>query len=290
MSYPRLTSLMAAGALLASCTGLSYSERVDPRGSRPAASHVPSEIAILAQDLEERASLRSSLGSARILVEALEPIGPRKGRHRFAILDEEDLRAVQDTIRYELEMALGNRLNVLDPDAAIRASEAGAESDSAPGASLRDRLGATHAVVGTFVRNGDLVDIAVRLVDLRDGWIVATAERRIPRFVPRAAVTIRSEVRGEQGGGRRLQRTTAQGDSMEPQPAVEPIRSAPAPQLAAAEPVIPEDATIEFDAGPAAARLGSSGTVVRPLPGEGESNEEGAPAGAPSSGNRGEHH
>lgn len=286
MKDPRPTLFAASLALLSGCIGTGYHQTVPQRSARVVVSDVSSEIAALAQELEGRASLRSSLGSARILVEDLEAIGPRKGRHRFAILDEEDLRAVRDTIRYELEMALGNRLNILDPDAAMAAEEPAGDGVNA--ASLRQRLGATHAVVGTFVRNGEVVDISLRLVDLRDGWIVATAERRIPRFVPRAALSLRSGSLEEQARVKALQRTTAMSepDGEDPTASSAPEGSfgdEAAAELASTAPIIPEDAKIEFQAGPAAARFGVTGTVILPPAGA-------AGTAVPTTSGRGEHH
>lgn len=292
MKDPRPILIAASLVLLTGCVGSAYHQPVAQEGARVMASDVHSEIAALAQELEERASLRSSLGSARILVEDLEPIGPRKGRHRFAILDEDDLRAVQDTIRYELEMALGNRLNILDPGAVIPAEGSG--SEEAQAASMRQRLGATHAVVGTFVRNGDVVDIALRLVDLRDGWIVATAERRIPRFVPRVAVTLRSSQLEEQARLKVLQRTTAMTRPEADQPAASSVplgtvETGRAAELTSRAPVIPEDAKIEFQVGPAASRFGASGTLILPPP-IGDTSPGAVSPGVGLPGERGEHH
>ena len=81
---------------------------------------------------------------------------------------------VVETLQYELTLALGNRLNVVDPGVILGVDASRDE--------LRQRTGATHAVVGTWYRVGNHVDVAARIVSLDDGWIVATAQKRIRDF------------------------------------------------------------------------------------------------------------
>lgn len=257
------TSVVAAtlaGALLsAGCMTTAFERRYDPRPAEQPAADVAAEISALAASLEERAALRTSLGAARVVVEDLEVLRPREARYRYATLDERDANAVRATVRHELEMALSNRLNVVDVDAA--------RGDGARPA------GATHVIRGTILRTGGDVDLSLKLVDLRDGWIVATAQRRIERFVARDAVPVGRA--GESDARRRTAEVETSTDVAGEPAAQEPTPVAQEPELEpviAAEPVAPEvdadgvptGAVIEFDAGPAASRLEALGGGTPP--------------------------
>ncbi|QDV08058.1 hypothetical protein Poly30_35940 [Planctomycetes bacterium Poly30] len=159
-----LTSTTVLLLGLAGCSTVSRSG-YDPHSESGGGMHradTAFEIGAIADELAERAESRTSLGTARIQIGALDAIEPRKSPYRQVTLLERDLRATQATIRHELEMALGNRMNLV-----------GAGADLA-----------THAIEGEFLRSADSLDLSLRLVELKSDWIVATARRTIEDFVP----------------------------------------------------------------------------------------------------------
>lgn len=120
------------------------------------------EIDGLASELVERAESRSPLGNARVRVEDLDAIEPRRSPYRQVSVLERDLRATESTLRHELAMSLSNRINVVGASAEI----------------------STHRIEGEFLRSATAVELSLRLVEIKSDWIVATARRRIENFVP----------------------------------------------------------------------------------------------------------
>lgn len=242
-----LQGLLLAG-LASSCQTYPLRVNYDPRPPELPPANVAAEVSALATSLEERASLRTSLGTARVVVEDLEILQPREARYRYAVLEERDVRAVQATVRHELEMSLGNRLNVVDR----RALQDRARDD----AELERLSGATHAVTGTLLREGGDVEIALRLVDLRDGWIVATAQRRIERFVARDLVPLEETARTDPRQRTAEVEEAPRGETLtvvDDLPIEPPVEAEPEGDVF--DDGVPLDAIIEFDAGPAASRL-----------------------------------
>ncbi|MEM9381338.1 MAG: hypothetical protein AAGB93_15400 [Planctomycetota bacterium] len=183
------TLVVAAGA--AGCVSETYSMYERNQKSAPKTADLAYEISVLVDDLSERAGLRIPLGSARVIIDEPVPIRPKSARFRPAAQGERDRRATQAAVRFELEMALGNRMNVVGAgDLASGALESPAtEVAGRPEQSLAqraERTGATHALLGSFVRDGDDLDLSVRLIELDSEWIVATARRRITNYVPDA--------------------------------------------------------------------------------------------------------
>ncbi|MEL6716635.1 MAG: FlgO family outer membrane protein, partial [Planctomycetota bacterium] len=183
-SVVRHASSSVAALSLAACAAIGGDFDPTARGGGGPSANTPTQIAELAAALEERASARVQIGALRVLVEPFEEVEGELPRHRHAILDAREAQAVVETLQYELTLSLGNRINVVDPAAVTTASSSRAE--------LRRATGATHAVVGTWYRAGDDVDVAARLVALDDGWIVATAQRRIVDFEGRILSSTRS--------------------------------------------------------------------------------------------------
>ncbi|MEE2940784.1 MAG: hypothetical protein VX460_10400 [Planctomycetota bacterium] len=184
------------------------------------------EISALAGALEERAALRTSLGAARVVIGDLEVLQPRAGSYRDAAALQREAEAVRAAVHHALEMALCSRLNVVD-------SRAGAT--------------VTHAIRGSILRDGDDVELALKFVDLSDGWIVAAAQRRIERLVVRDVVPVGA---ADEARGDTFAAAAGRGDVPASPPTVE---RAPASSEAL---VVPDDVVIEFEAGPAASRLG----------------------------------
>ena len=133
-------------------------------------------------------------------------------------------------VRHELERALSNRLNVVD--AAARSS-------------------VTHAIRGSILREGDGVGLALKLVDISNGWIVARAQRRNERFVVQDVVP---------AGNADEKRRGSAADSGGGGVAASPQQTARASN-AAEESLVPEDAVTEFVKGPAASRLMGPGAA-----------------------------
>lgn len=182
-----LAAALAAGCVLIDANdGAGSSGR--SRARLAATSNTPEQIASLAADLEGRAEQRIQLGAIRVIVEPFDEVEPEVPNHRFGVLADRERRATIDTLRHELTLALGNSVNVVDPDALF----AGGDRTMAE---VREATRATHAVVGTWYRVGDGadIDVAARLVDLSDGWIVATAQRRIAGFEGRLIYGDRGE-------------------------------------------------------------------------------------------------
>ena len=183
------TLVVAAGA--AGCVSETYSMYERSEYSAPKTADLAYEIGVLVDDLSERAGLRIPLGSARVIIDEPVPIRPKSARFRPAAQGERDRRATQAAVRFELEMALGNKMNVVGAgDLASGPLESPAtEVARKPTQSLAqraERTGATHALLGSFVRDGDDLDLSVRLIELDSEWIVATARRRITNYVPAA--------------------------------------------------------------------------------------------------------
>lgn len=261
LANPTVVAVLALGGPctlgLSGCQSSSYSV-YEPRDRRPLRADITAELNELAAALEERATLRVPLGSARVRVTDLEPVLSRESRHRFAVLEERDVEATQTTIRRELEIALADRMNIIDPDV-VRADD--------------EPVAATHEVDGTFVRTGEDIEITLRLVDLRDGWIVATAGRRIFGFVPRDYIEP-SRTRAERpelvAGVEETAPVPAErvepigpaipGGSSGGEGPLDEVDSAGYPEGAA----IPADAVIEFEAGPAASRLEALQNAAKP--------------------------
>lgn len=269
---PLLVLSVLASLAFAGCKTAAFSA-YSPRPRQIPAADVSAEIAALAADLEERATLRTPLGTARVRVTDLEPILARQARHRFAVLEERDVRATQETIRRELEMALGNRLNVVDE---ASATEAGEGSGTI----------ATHKVDGTYLLTGNDIELSIRLVDLRDGWIVATAQRRIFRFEPRHYARP-MEASSSDDARRAARQRTASVDDIAPipsdvrivadgevlcplvegeEPLAAPLLHEGSTAVMDEQPVgvggsmgVPMDEVIEFEVGPAAHRLEALG-------------------------------
>jgi len=194
-----LAAAVAAGCVLIDANdGGGASGR--SRARLASASNTPDQIASLASDLEGRAERRIQLGAIRVIVEPFDEVEPEVPNHRFGVLADRERRATVDTIRHELTLALGNSVNVVDPDALF----AGGDRTMAE---VREATRATHAVVGTWYRVGDGadIDVAARLVDLSDGWIVATAQRRIVGFEGRL-------IYGERGAAEAPRRTAVVAD------------------------------------------------------------------------------
>jgi len=117
-----------------------------------------------------------------------EPIAVRPGSKRYwpAHWVDDEWRATQAALEFELQIALANRMNVVgmhrhtgasgpDPGIVLAAhDEHAAHSD------------ATHALLTTFVHDGVELELTVQLVECDSGWIVATARRRIVGFTPHA--------------------------------------------------------------------------------------------------------
>lgn len=161
---PYLTSIPVILLSLVSCSTISRGG-FDPRAGSAGEAHradTAFEVGAIASELAERAESRTSLGTARIQIGTLDAIEPRHSPYRQVTLLERDLRATQATLRHELEMALGNRMNVVGEGAEL----------------------ATHSIEGEFLRTADSLDLSLRLVELKSDWIVATARRRIDDFVP----------------------------------------------------------------------------------------------------------
>lgn len=270
------------GVLAAGCT-LGTEHRRTQTVPQPESADIAFEVGALAQELGDRAQARIALGTARVLVDNLVALRAPGDRFRQAGMEKRDLETTHATLRYELEMALGNRVNLVGaeglPGAAPRSSDLEARAL---------RTGATHAIRGSFVRGRDDVEVSLMLVDLSADWVVATARRHIRNFEPnafigaipgggerlRAAATrsvdgtqpseVVAESRRVLDGERERQPAPAAGAAGAAGAADSPPRTAGDPRTAAVEPegtrpLEPAEGLpsgpIEFEEGPAAARL-----------------------------------
>lgn len=250
----------------------------------PKTADLAVEIDALAGDLSRKAGLRIPLGSARVLIDDPVPIRPKSARFRPAQYGQQERRAAQAAIRFELEMALGNRMNVVGAlDLSSDVKEAAAPA--APPLSVRaERTRATHALIGTFVKDGDEIDLSVQLVELGSEWIVATARRKIVGFVPDAyderygapvpvvapqddAASRTAEVEKVES----IEGAVGDGEVVE-EAGVAEGEVAP---MEVVEPGIEGDAPIEFTEGPAAARLRALGKIGGGSNGEPDSGDGG---------------
>lgn len=264
------TILIALGAT--GCVGGSFSTYGRTEKAVPETADLAFEIGALVDELTELAGLRIPLGSVRVIIDEPVPVRPKSARFRPAAQGERDRRATQAAVRFELEMALGNRMNVVGAgDLATGPLDGSATEVAAPEndslAQRAARTGATHALLGTFVRDGDDLDLSIRLVEFDSEWIVATARRKIVGFMPDAY--------DEQFGTSVPAASAANGmkHTAEVVPAADDSISAldgaggagvePA-SVSGTEPTSPGEpaggatefsAPIEFDSGPAAARL-----------------------------------
>ncbi|MEM8711971.1 MAG: hypothetical protein AAGG01_13555 [Planctomycetota bacterium] len=263
---PSTVLILAFSVALPSCVSAGFDPGASASGV-PLAADTAFEIDALASELAERAEARTPLGGARIQVGKLDAIQPRRSPYRQVSLLERDLRATEATIRHELGMALGNRVNLVGDGADL----------------------ATHAIEGEFLRTADALELSLRLVEIESDWIVATARRRIDDFVPEFYDRRLQPVAGS-GSVEALPRTDsdtslrARSALEEPDaegPRTRALRPAypsgagapvivktPAPEeVLAVEEEVPSDAldrdaevpvpdgAIEFEEGPAAARL-----------------------------------
>lgn len=267
------TALLIAAALPLGfgCTSLSYHpldgvSQVEERGDHA------QEIDALANELADRAESRSPLGNARIQLGAIDAIEPRRSPYRQVSILERDLRATEATVRHELSMSLGNRVNIVGDAAEI----------------------ATHRIEGEFLRSNSGLDVSLRLVEIKSDWIVATARRRIDQFVPEyydrrmqpadAPLPTAEAPSPSRGGARALRpaypvpgRDAASVAEVNAVPEPTTVLSArkalqDASLLPDAASAVEANAPIEFDSGPAAARLRATGA----LPKSSDSTEENA--------------
>ena len=183
------TLLAAFGA--AGCVGSSYSMFESTEYDLPETADLAVEIGALVDELTELAGLRIPLGSVRVIIDEPVPIRPKSARFRPAAQGERDRRATQAAVRFELEMALGNRMNVVGAGDLSSGSLEGAATEASSNerptlAQRAARTRATHALLATFVRDGDDLDLSIRLVEFDSEWIIATARRKIVGFVPDA--------------------------------------------------------------------------------------------------------
>ncbi|MEM9802177.1 MAG: hypothetical protein AAGA20_17765 [Planctomycetota bacterium] len=276
---------LAFGA--SSCVTTTYTE-YDPRPSQSKKADLAVEIERLADDLAQRAELRIPLGVVRVVVDDPVPVRPESARFRPTEYDEPDRRAAQAAIRYELEMALGNRMNVVGASDLTDGLAAPASVSTQSLAARASRTRATHALLGTFVRDGDELDLSVRLVELDSEWIVATARRRIRGFAPHSfheplGAPVPAAAESEQPSHTALV-TPFASDVVEPAPETDATSLFDPPAETddtleglmggaplAVEPLVPaatesdELPPIEFDRGPAAARLRALGSKAEPL-------------------------
>ena len=250
------------------CTSLSYNpldgvSKVEQRGDHA------QEIEALAKELADRAESRSPLGNARIQLGAIDAIEPRRSPYRQVSILERDLRATEATVRHELSMSLGNRVNIVGEGAEI----------------------ATHRIEGEFLRSSSALEVSLRLVEIKSDWIVATARRRIDQFIPEyydrrlqpegtpvslAEAASPSSSSSPSGAGARALRPAYPvpgrdtGSVLELDAVPEPTtvlsaRQTPqgASQLPSADAAEEIGAPIEFESGPAAARLRATGVLPK---------------------------
>ena len=124
-------------------------------------------IADLTHQLVATAASRTAVGSMRVVVDRIEPAEPATGELARVAGRELATDAFSDVLGAELTEALSLELHVF-------ADGPGDESL----AERAQRLGATHAVVGSWIRDRGQVDVSLRLVDLGSGLIVAPARVR----------------------------------------------------------------------------------------------------------------
>ena len=299
----RITTLLLIATALplggSGCAGMApriYSPLKGVSGAAERGDHAL-EIEALAMELADRAESRSPLGNARIRVETLDAIEPRRSPYRQVSVLERDLRATEATVRHELGMSLANRVNIVGDSAEL----------------------ATHRIEGEFLRSASALELSLRLVEIKSDWIVATARRRIENFVPEhydrrlqskdSSLPSAVEAPSASRQGKQLDSSIAQAPSpgrtralrpAYPRPTIEAqsekqpegqvgkqaggqVAAQPAAEVVVAD-VVPEPTTvlsagarstdpalgeggppaegpIRFDSGPAAARLRANGTL-----------------------------
>lgn len=173
--------VLALGA--SSCASSDASHGARERGSR-ANADLAAEMEALTDELTRRASLRIPLGSARVFVDDPVAVRPESKRYWPAHWAEDEWRATQAAVEFELQFALANRMNVVGAHRHSGPSASGSSIALAAHDTHDAHSGATHALLTTFVHDRDELELTVQLVECDSGWIVATARRTIVGWSP----------------------------------------------------------------------------------------------------------
>ena len=142
------------------------------------------EIEELVQELSLLAARRIPLGTVRLMVQEPKAVRSDRDRYRPANHRIVERRATQAGLRFQLEMALANRMNVVGALAWSDRGPRAPGTDSSASAQEGRGPDGTHALVTTFVLEDHQLDLCVQLVEVGSGWIVATAHRRVTGFEP----------------------------------------------------------------------------------------------------------
>ena len=168
------TRLALALGLLAGAAGcVAQTERPED----PADAFVRG-VRIIADALVESAERRTDLSAMRLFIDELEEDlsmtldGRTLASHEHA--------AVNKKLEQELMAALSNRTNLLDLGLDLEPDRMSHPRSGAELRELAEEYGATHAVVGSYVRQGENLLLSIRIVEVKTLLIVASARGVVP--------------------------------------------------------------------------------------------------------------
>ena len=158
----RASRWLAAGLL---CLGTGACAELEPR------DEVAGDIDRLAERLVQTARERADLRQIRVWVAEIQQTRPQTTR---ATATPDDMIGLQ--LEHELVIALATRLNVVESEFVEPSLAPPARGALSEGATAR---GATHVLVGDYVRQRDVIQITLRLIDAESRLIVAAARGEV---------------------------------------------------------------------------------------------------------------
>jgi len=144
---------------------------------RDASESLSASVAEIAGELVHAVEVRTDVSRMRVLVhEVLEGREEAPYALRTQTTTAQSAQLARE-LEHELVLALSSRLNLLAVDQAERGAQAAPQESMQ---SRAERFGATHALVGEFVREGDDLLVTVRLIDTENLLIVGVARGLVP--------------------------------------------------------------------------------------------------------------
>jgi TolB-like protein len=211
----RATRWLAASLL---CLGSGACADLEPR------EDLSTDVDRIAERLVQSARERADLRQLRVWVAEIRETRPKTTR---ASATGDDLIGLQ--LEHELVIALATRLNVVESELLEPTQDTPAKNVLGESAAAR---GATHVLVGDYVRQRDVLQITVRLIDANSRLIVAAA---------------RGEVKLSQVGTMGFDRWTRSAATLEPpsEPPARVVQLGPSTKMSAASEPPPATASIK---------------------------------------------
>jgi len=171
-------AMIAIGAMSSGCLSTSVE-----RGTEPTVNlEIDASIERLADTLVRAAEVRIDVSAMRLCVHEFQGSTAEQVYGHWVKQQGLELSSVGAALEHEFMVALSSRLHLLDSSLA---GPGAPRLHADPLEAVADHVGATHALVGSFMRRDDQLAVSVRIVDARSLLIVAAARGVVP-FAPLA--------------------------------------------------------------------------------------------------------